>query len=511
AIPRPADGASAASAAGRRAVAEDALDRARLLFTSGAPHPEVGGTDPRAATHVLRDLAVGVAELGGPERGRALAILARPTAGAAGARGYSTPSEVACSTHFCLHWVETTSDAPPLADAGGDGIPDWVEVNAATLERSWETEIVDYGYRPPKSDLGSDDHGPDGRVDVYLADVGADGLFGYCATDDPGLLGGVLASHDVSGYCVLDNDFKAGQFPGVSGVAGLQATAPHEFFHLVQFGYDVFEDVWFMESTATWMEDEVFDAVNQNRDYLAASSMRRGAVPVDDGDRRRLSLYGNWIFIRFLSEYAGSGGVPDPSIVRRAWELADASAGAPDAYSIQALEQAAGERGFELRQAFADFGAANLAPERFYEEGEAYPTPSIDRWFRVSAGRADTGWWDVESRHLTSSYLEFRPGAGLASRSRLRASVDAPESFAGSAATAVVFFLDGRVRFTDVELDAAGDGSRTLPFGAGTVARVVLVLTNAGTGYRCWTGSVFACSGEPVDDGRIVRYRATVV
>ena len=48
----------------------------------------------------------------------------------------------------------------------------------------------------------------------------------------------------------------------------LQVTAAHEYFHLVQFGYDINEDGWIMESTATWAEDEVFDSINDNAQYL---------------------------------------------------------------------------------------------------------------------------------------------------------------------------------------------------------------------------------------------------
>jgi hypothetical protein len=40
-------------------------------------------------------------------------------------------------------------------------------------------------------------------------------------------------------------------------VRPLKVTAAHEFFHAVQFAYDIGEDGWLMESTATWMEEHV--------------------------------------------------------------------------------------------------------------------------------------------------------------------------------------------------------------------------------------------------------------
>ena len=48
----------------------------------------------------------------------------------------------------------------------------------------------------------------------------------------------------------------------------LQVTAAHEFFHSVQYSYDVREDAWIMEATAAWAEDEIYPKVNDNIQYL---------------------------------------------------------------------------------------------------------------------------------------------------------------------------------------------------------------------------------------------------
>ena len=41
---------------------------------------------------------------------------------------------------------------------------------------------------------------------------------------------------------------------GTDPMVALRATAAHELFHLVQFAYDVREDPWLVEGTATWMD-----------------------------------------------------------------------------------------------------------------------------------------------------------------------------------------------------------------------------------------------------------------
>jgi hypothetical protein len=83
---------------------------------------------------------------------------------------------------------------------------------------------------------------------VYLADVGANGLYGYCTTDDPSAFDPNYPYFDVSAFCVVDNDMSPSQFQGgANRVPALQVTLAHKFIHAVQAAYDWFEDAWFME------------------------------------------------------------------------------------------------------------------------------------------------------------------------------------------------------------------------------------------------------------------------
>jgi hypothetical protein len=202
----------------------------------------------------------------------------------------------------------------------GDGnvltVPAWVRTTSDTMEHVYAAEVGRLGYLPPRSDAAGTVDG-DGRVDVYLADLGRQGLYGYCTSDQPD---GDTA-RQVYGYCVLDNDYSHSQYPTHTALQNLQVTAAHEFFHLVQFGYDWWEDAWLMEGTAAWMEDEVYDGVNDNRQYLAQSPLAYPYIPLDytSGDYQP---YGAWIFWKFLSEWSGPGRASDPSVVRGVWEAA---------------------------------------------------------------------------------------------------------------------------------------------------------------------------------------------
>ena len=62
-----------------------------------------------------------------------------------------------------------------------------------------------------------------------------------------------------------------------------------------------------------------------------------------------------------------------------------------------------------------------------------------------------------------------------------------------------------------VTLDAEGDADITVPFSSGQVSRVVLVVANASTDFRCWTGAGYSCNGRSRADGMPFRYLATLV
>ena len=106
--------------------------------------------------------------------------------------------------------------------------------------------------------------GGDGKTDIYLSQIGGE-LFGYAAPDR----GQASKQHPIPrrlhGYLVLDNDYSAFEFPGTKPADDLEVTLAHEYNHILQFGYDAFQDAWFAESTATWMEDQVYNGID---DYL---------------------------------------------------------------------------------------------------------------------------------------------------------------------------------------------------------------------------------------------------
>jgi hypothetical protein len=498
-----------------------ALRRAEALLdgpsTAAARTSGAGPVDGRGLTMVLRDLGARLSELTGDDRAAAEAILARPSQ-SPDPGGFSwggTPDQSTCSATLplCVHWTTSGQHKPNLTDVDVNGVPDWVDTTLAEMETVWQTEVVDLGYRPPLADTTSADNGGGTQLDVYLANIGGKGYYGYCTSDDPKLdQPSTPATSAVSAYCVLDNDYSKTEFPAMTPTKNLQVTAAHEFFHAVQFGYDYLEDRWLMESTAAWVEDVVYDDVNDNRQYLKSGPLRLPLAPLDKG--KGGAQYGSWIFFRYLSEHY------DNLVVRRIWEWADDSPTQKSAndlktYSLPAISKVLRARGTTLRTQFADFVAANTTPRAFYTEGADY-TPATPQVYTVRPGRPATPVLGKSLTHLSSLPTAVKPGRGTPTDARLRVVVDGPGRATGPEARVVVRFTDGSAVIRRIKLDRAGRGRLAVPFGKGSVASVVVVLVNASDRYRnCFSGSPFgglSCwGGKPVDNGKPYLFQARLV
>jgi len=315
-----------------RAVAALDAVRAALTTTSRA---DARRTD---LTLLLRDLRLALPALSPSERTLALGLI-----------GLSVPpprstcgglfDQVVATTHFCLHY---------------SGDQTWAQTTADVLEHVWSDEIGRLGFRAPPPD-------GDGRFDVYLRDVGSQGYYGACAPADD-------AAHSTSS-CVLDDDFDPAQFGGAPAINSLKVTAAHEFFHVIQFGYDTGEDIWLMEGSAVWAEEQVYPTVNDYLQYLPYSAITHPRTPVDYMGTTSTDLfyrYGAVLFWKFLSE-----SYRDPAIVRRVWEYADGSR-----YSLQAVTAALAERGSSFASAFAKFGVWNTEPGGSYGDRVLFPQPA---------------------------------------------------------------------------------------------------------------------------------------
>lgn len=467
-----------ASSAGRlaQARADRALTRVNRIVDATVSSD---ATQRVEATLAMRDLFISLPDLDASERRQAAAVLARPTDGDADpyGHGYTARAKRTCSGHFCLHWVDRTEDAPPSRT--------WVTRNLRSLNRVWRHHIGTMGYRPPVQDGA---RGGNKLFDVYLKELGSKGLYGYCAPErrKPG------TKFLASGYCVLDNDFARSQYGAPPGDS-LRVTAAHEFFHAIQFAYDYGEDQWFMEATATWMEERFADDVNDNRQYLPYGQVGQPAESLDFFNASGFNQYGNWPFFENLSSRYGN------RIVRRAWEQAGAFAGAPDKYSTQAIKSVLGSRG-GFENVFRAYTAHNTIPGRTYDEGASWPAAPIDQRWVLSADQLE-GERGFRIDHLASRNAVLKPDESLAGlRWRGRVTIDAPAEETSPTAYLIIKKQGGRIVERAVDLGPAGHGTAEFPFSHDVIRSVTVTLANASTRFSCWHEMVYSCQGRSRDD-----------
>ncbi|MEK7146552.1 MAG: fibronectin type III domain-containing protein, partial [Patescibacteria group bacterium] len=250
--------------------------------------------------------------------------------------------------HFILEFSDLILGQ---TDDDGDGISNVIELLAESAEESWDVVIEDMNYEEPV---------PDGSKLTVILDDRNEFLF-------PGAIGvTTLLSDGVTPVVAVDPWLTDGI---------LEVTMAHEFFHSVQFGYDpgfasTYSGINFAEASAVWVEDVVYDEVDDYLNYLESFfnypdySIFASIVP--DGT---LYEYALMIWPKFLSEY-----YEDDSIILDIWEtyfdsnLDETS----NNKSFEAVRDVIEGRGDTLSDIYREFTLWNLMSES-YEEGEGYP------------------------------------------------------------------------------------------------------------------------------------------
>src|SRR4051812_14116316 len=299
-------------------------------------------------TMLLKELAVKLPDLSGGERTRARQLLARPTQGQ-GSRAdlgeYSVDEQAPlCSAHFCVHYVATTRDKPAGAS--------YVQTVSDVFEHVYQAENVEMGWRAPKPDgaRGCPGSAPScmDRTDVYLQDIGGDGLYGYAAPDPN------QDTYQQHAYLVVDNDFAEPVFTETypDPVLPLEVTAAHEYNHVLQYAYSVAQETWMYEASASWMENQVYPDINDYFQYMrswASLTTLPLTNEVGASDQFNGKTYGNAVWNQWVSAKF------TPDTVRGAWE--NALKVRPRGFSPNAYDAALRVHGSGFFKAFTGFAA----------------------------------------------------------------------------------------------------------------------------------------------------------
>ncbi|MDT7879704.1 MAG: T9SS type A sorting domain-containing protein [Candidatus Hydrothermia bacterium] len=211
-------------------------------------------------------------------------ILARPT--------LSGPEQTIQTTHFIIHYTTSGSDAVS---------PAYAESVAVFAEFSYQKEVNDFGWFAPPPDYNQ---GGDNRYDIYIKNLGS-GVLGYTAPENN--YGG-YGTEGATSYIVIGTNIDS-----YYGIGVLKVTVAHEFHHAIQFAYTAYDDAFFYENTSTWMEDMVYDDVNDYIGYLSIGGQSPLTVPhykINTFQNSGLYQYAGAIFPYFIYEYLGNNQQP---------------------------------------------------------------------------------------------------------------------------------------------------------------------------------------------------------
>ena len=339
--------------------------RDALADATAALHPvgplSAGGPagHPIHATAALRDLAVVVPALNRAERRRANELLRRPTdKNDRGYFGKEAPDSPICTGRFCIHFTNARRNAPD-SDAFLDEVIDSVD-KAYAIENG--PTGLDWRDAKPDGTRGArDGRGGDGQVDVYITNLGSN-LYGYAAPD-PGQRGPKRFA-----YLVLDNDYVG--FPSPP-IASLKVTVAHEYNHILQFGYDIFQDLWMFETTATWAEQKVYPSINDYLNYLPVVA-RYPHLPLTGRDK----IYGEAVWNHWLEARYG------PDVIRDAWSRSVSVK--PAHFAVAAYQRAIqlhGGRSFSAEFAAYATETAEWRSSPLFPDSARYP--DVTRRLRV--------------------------------------------------------------------------------------------------------------------------------
>ncbi len=170
------------------------------------------------------------------------------------------------SGEFRIHYATEGVHAcyQPNVDLNANGHPDYIDKIAAIMD-SVRTYMLDtLGYPEPPADS-------DGVYDVYVQNFS---LAFYGQTVQDYIVDAGLPTARATSYLYLRSDYTSLPNYDQRPLDALRVTCAHEYFHAIHFGLDPYEGAslqegrYWLEMSAVWMEEEIYDDINDYYYYL---------------------------------------------------------------------------------------------------------------------------------------------------------------------------------------------------------------------------------------------------
>jgi hypothetical protein len=268
---------------------------------------------------------------------------------------------------FRIHFDTSTVNAPILLDSLGNASPGgyraFVDSVGAIANHVLDYETNVLGYDPPPSDNGA---GGGNEYDIYIENIG--NVYGY--TYPEAVVNQRGDGSTWTSYITIDNDFIFVHPRRNIGLPALEVTLAHEFHHAIQMGsYGYWEShAYFYEITSTWMEDVVYNDVNDYLNYLSAyfTHSERQFTSTGGAIEYAHCLWGHFVAKRFGRD-----------VMRNAW------VNMRSAVPLEAMDNALRSDSSSFQRAFGEWIKWNYFTGSrsrsagdsvlFYPEGGSYP------------------------------------------------------------------------------------------------------------------------------------------
>ncbi|MDD3807058.1 MAG: T9SS type A sorting domain-containing protein [Candidatus Marinimicrobia bacterium] len=170
---------------------------------------------------------------------------------------YTTSSGI-----FILHYTNTGSDSVPQSYTLNEIHPDYILYAGQFLDRGYRflTDTLALP-QPPVDDIKNPE------IDIYFRKLPS-GTYGQTTAEMSKIL-----PNRPKAYTAFSEIHHTLQGPGfyTQGIDALKVTCIHELFHVFQVGIAIWnlqEDMWFYETSATWIEEIAYPTVNDYFQYV---------------------------------------------------------------------------------------------------------------------------------------------------------------------------------------------------------------------------------------------------
>tara|TARA_B100001996_G_scaffold17555_1_gene14512 strand:+ start:6778 stop:8508 length:1731 start_codon:yes stop_codon:yes gene_type:complete len=315
--------------------------------------------------------------------------------------------------YFRIHYTTSGRNAVNPTDINLNDIPDYIESLADIFSYVSKTLHDDMGFIKPPGDgfYSSDyDNGGNDKYDIYIRQL-ASNFYGYVQFEqyaqemgDNEKTPNIIEKNAITSYMAMRNGYT--NFNQLTELQNIQTTIAHEFFHTIQLGYDGWEKQWLLEATAVWMEEELFDDINDVYQYMPEWFK----YPHRSLDEEGTHAYGSYIFFEFIEQNMGGN-----ETLRIIFENSVKNDSRIKDGSHSAIDQALKLNGYTFKQALNSMSIANkimssasAAGVYKYEEAESYPIkgPTIYKTLNFKSGTMDF----IESSRLNrfgSQYISI--------------------------------------------------------------------------------------------------------